>query len=401
MAFTPFARYRNFTLANLKSLLEVYPDMAKSVSWDDAKDFAEENLKGYKRTAYQQACQFGLEDRSTQTFRLHNYLYTFDDENLFRYLVFWFKTYFVPNPYVNSDDEPFLLYCRICEDILQSEKHSVSFEKFVEKNIGGKSDDIFLNAIKAYGSPIKYQKIGNDNILYISSEDVDFVKSEISFIKANFPIAGAKSEHNFFERFSYKNFCKFYNETANPTVKDGEKFTFEESKGQIDNDPVDDFKSDLIPPLFHNAFSFRYITSLIAKPFVILTGNSGTGKTRIARLFSKYLEVKLENDEKNWLIVPVGADWTDNIKVLGFYNPLADNGKGKYEKTKILELIERANQNPDIPFFLVLDEMNLSHVERYFSVFLSHMDLPHPIVMEVKFRFIMMFIRKKIKMEKR
>ena len=82
MSFTPFARYRNFTLANLKALLEVYPDMARSIPWEEAKDFAEANLKGYKRTAYQQACQLGVEDRTKGSFRIHNYLYTFDDENL-------------------------------------------------------------------------------------------------------------------------------------------------------------------------------------------------------------------------------------------------------------------------------------------------------------------------------
>ena len=150
MSFTPFARYRNFTLANLKSLLEVYPDMAGSISWDFAKDLAEERLKGYKRTAYQQACQLGLEDRSTNSFKVHNYLYTFDDNNLTRYLVFWFKTYYAPNPYVKSDDEAFILYCRLCEDILQSENHSVSFEEFVEKNIGGKSDDILLTVANRF-----------------------------------------------------------------------------------------------------------------------------------------------------------------------------------------------------------------------------------------------------------
>ena len=75
MSFTPFARYRNFTLANLKALLEVYPDMARSIPWEEAKDFAEANLKGYKRTAYQQACQLGLEDRTKDSFRIHNYLY--------------------------------------------------------------------------------------------------------------------------------------------------------------------------------------------------------------------------------------------------------------------------------------------------------------------------------------
>ena len=91
-------------------------------------------------------------------------------------------------------------------------------------------------------------------------------------------------------------------------------------------------------------------------------------------MFADYLEVRSEDSEKNWVLVPVGADWTDNTKVLGFYNPLADEGKGKYEKTEILRLIERANVNRSIPYFIILDEMNLSHVERYFSDFLSHME---------------------------
>ena len=136
-----------------------------------------------------------------------------------------------------------------------------------------------------------------------------------------------------------------------------------------------------LPEAFDSKFARRYITSLMAKPFVILTGNSGTGKTRISKQFAEYLEVVDDEGEKNWLIVPVGADWTDNTKVMGFYNPLAeseneDGSTGRYEKTGILKLIERANDNPSIPYFLVLDEMNLSHVERYFSDFLSHMETP-------------------------
>lgn len=137
-----------------------------------------------------------------------------------------------------------------------------------------------------------------------------------------------------------------------------------------------EFLLEELPNSFDSSFSRRYITSLLAKPFVILTGNSGTGKTRISKQFAEYLEVIDINGEKNWLIVPVGADWTDNARVLGFYNPLADNGVGKYEKTGIIKLIERANNNPEIPYFLILDEMNLSHVERYFSDFLSHMETP-------------------------
>lgn len=119
----------------------------------------------------------------------------------------------------------------------------------------------------------------------------------------------------------------------------------------------------------------RYINSLLSKPFVILSGNSGTGKTRIASRFAKYLEKKNDSGITNHLLIPVGADWTDNTKILGYYNPLADNGTGKYEKTDVFKFIELAGANPEIPFFLILDEMNLSHVERYFSDFLSKMEL--------------------------
>lgn len=131
-----------------------------------------------------------------------------------------------------------------------------------------------------------------------------------------------------------------------------------------------------LPEVLKTDFSRRYITSLLAKPFVILTGNSGTGKTRISKQFAEYLEWKSDDGNKNWVIIPVGADWTDNTKILGYYNPLAEDGKGKYEKTRIVELIEEANKHKEIPYFIILDEMNLSHVERYFSDFLSHMETP-------------------------
>lgn len=131
-----------------------------------------------------------------------------------------------------------------------------------------------------------------------------------------------------------------------------------------------------LPEALKTDFARRYINSLLAKPFVILTGNSGTGKTRISKQFAEYLEWKSEEGNKNWVIVPVGADWTDNTKILGYYNPLAEDGKGKYEKTRIVELIEEANKYKEIPYFIILDEMNLSHVERYFSDFLSHMETP-------------------------
>lgn len=130
-----------------------------------------------------------------------------------------------------------------------------------------------------------------------------------------------------------------------------------------------EFRVSDLPDTFDSVFAERYITSLLTKPFVILTGNSGTGKTRIAKQLSQYLERTIDG-KRNWLIVPVGADWTDNTKMLGFYNPLEE----RYVSTPTLDFILQAVKNPRVPYFLILDEMNLSHVERYFSDFLSAME---------------------------
>lgn len=163
---------------------------------------------------------------------------------------------------------------------------------------------------------------------------------------------------------------KYYEEIYLPENKDKPKLSH-----KIEVHKLLPFTLSSLPPSFQSSFSIRFITSLLAKPFVILTGNSGTGKTRIAKGFAEYLEVTDENDKKNWELVAVGADWTDNTEVMGFYDPLGgEKGKGIYRKSRILELLERANAHPDVPYFLILDEMNLSHVERYFSDFLSHME---------------------------
>jgi len=122
------------------------------------------------------------------------------------------------------------------------------------------------------------------------------------------------------------------------------------------------------------------VQSLITKPFTILTGASGTGKTKLAESLAFSLRNAEEiKDATNVGIVPVGADWTDNRNVLGFVNHLRDvevNGvkKAVYQSTPVLDLLLAANADRSTPHFLVLDEMNLSHVERYFAEFLSAME---------------------------
>jgi len=120
---------------------------------------------------------------------------------------------------------------------------------------------------------------------------------------------------------------------------------------------------------FSDSIIIRFISSLLTKPFVILTGLSGSGKTKLAQAFSSWIC----EDEKQYCIVPVGADWTNREPLLGFPNALIESDYVKPENG-VLDLIIAANENPDKPYFLILDEMNLSHVERYFADFLSVME---------------------------
>jgi 5-methylcytosine-specific restriction protein B len=113
----------------------------------------------------------------------------------------------------------------------------------------------------------------------------------------------------------------------------------------------------------------RFIASLITKPFVILTGLSGSGKTKLAQAFVEWLC----QDKSQYSIIPVGADWTNREPLLGYPNALKPEEYVKPD-SGALDLIMRANSNPDLPYFLILDEMNLSHVERYFADFLSVME---------------------------
>jgi energy-coupling factor transporter ATP-binding protein EcfA2 len=121
----------------------------------------------------------------------------------------------------------------------------------------------------------------------------------------------------------------------------------------------------------------RFVTSLLAKRFVILTGMSGSGKTKLAQAFAAWISQRpptgvIGDDEPpegaSYELVSVGADWTSNENILGYADAL---NYEKYVRTASLDLILKARDRGNIPHFLLLDEMNLSHVERYFADMLS------------------------------
>ncbi|VVB89656.1 Uncharacterised protein [uncultured archaeon] len=111
----------------------------------------------------------------------------------------------------------------------------------------------------------------------------------------------------------------------------------------------------------------NYYLSLKTKPFVILTGISGTGKTKITELFAQAVCKDTKNQS---ILLPVRPDWNDDRNLLGYYNPLTK----QYQSTEFLDFIMKAAHDPENPYFVCLDEMNLARVEYYFSTFLSAME---------------------------
>lgn len=118
----------------------------------------------------------------------------------------------------------------------------------------------------------------------------------------------------------------------------------------------------------------RYHLSLQTKPFVILAGVSGGGKTQLALAYAEALGAELA-------VVSVGSNWTSNEALLGAYDVLNDRFVPTEFTTFLSEAeaeyrdAQDAGREPR-PYCVVLDEMNLSHVEYYFSDFLSKMELP-------------------------
>ena len=80
----------------------------------------------------------------------------------------------------------------------------------------------------------------------------------------------------------------------------------------------------------------------------------------------------------NYEIVPVGSNWTESRFIIGYKNALT----GNYVSTKSLDLILKSNERVAEPHLLVLDEMNLSHVERYFSDILSAVESKEKICLD-------------------
>lgn len=122
-----------------------------------------------------------------------------------------------------------------------------------------------------------------------------------------------------------------------------------------------------------NSSYLPYLTALRTKPFMLLAGISGTGKSRIVREMAKACWTPEEDEygkncPRNFCMVQVKPNWHDSSDLIGYVSRI--NGE-KYVVGPFLRFIAKAIKDPKRPYFLCLDEMNLAPVEQYFAEYLS------------------------------
>lgn len=119
--------------------------------------------------------------------------------------------------------------------------------------------------------------------------------------------------------------------------------------------------------------NMNILTAIKTKPFILLAGISGTGKSRLVRTLAfQTCPLHLQDQELkkpgNYELIPVRPNWHDSSELMGYVSRI--NGE-KYITTAFLKFIAKAWKNINTPFFLCLDEMNLAPVEQYFAEYLS------------------------------
>lgn len=294
------------------------------MSEEDFKETIENKWPGFLHTPYQLACQLGL-------YVVNNGIYTprfshdINETEAKAYLEDIVTRYYVPNPYTprgfKNIKKPIVLEKAIV-NYIESNPNETDLKKIIGLLIMEEVGN--FSSIKTF--------LSNSNVLDITKENVS--------LKPN------------------------YKEIMDAQLNRNDKATFfEYLKGT--------FGTIFSAP---SALSTSYLTAMRTKPFLLLAGISGTGKSRIVKqmAFESCPDIPALRSDKtapgNYELIEVKPNWHDSSELLGYESEI---GGPHYVVTPFVRFLVKAMRYPDVPFFVCMDEMNLAPVEQYFAEFLS------------------------------
>lgn len=318
-------RWRNGTPKTLVELVNSLPHESMPIA--SFREYMKDKWGGsFFRTAYQLAVQLGLYYESDDGNYYPRFNHDIDETEASDYLFYWFPRYYIPNPYVNKDGFnniscPTLFlkslydYTVLHPNCTYKEAYENSFMEEAKNN-----DDIIKNYINNFSKVLTFSNDGYLNITEINPNKI-------------FPNMDRNDKKAFFDSFSFDR-----------------SLNREDTKLDVD-----------------------IISALRTKPFILLAGISGTGKSRkvqeLAYLTCRRdgIHDKDETAPGNYMLIPVKPNWHDSSELLGYYSSIT----GKYVLTDFIRFVWKAWVHKDVPYFLCLDEMNLAPVEQYFAEYLS------------------------------
>ena len=322
-------RWRNGTPKTVVELVNSIPHTKMPI--DVFRSYMENRWGGdFFRTPYQLACQLGLYCEAEDGYFYPRFDHDIDEKEAEDYLFFWLPRYYVPNPYTRKDgfqsiDCPtyFLKelyeYTRRNPQCTYKEAYESCFHE-TAKNI----DDIIRNYINSYSRVLSFSR---DGVLNITNVNPTIVFNNMD----------RNDKKAFFDNF--------------------EKI------------PRQSYQTENISDLYR-----PFITAIKSKPFLLLAGISGTGKSRIVRELARACWVEGSEEykaqkPKNFEMVQVKPNWHDSSELIGYVSRVS--GSPVFVAGDFLKFVAKAWENLDVPYFLCLDEMNLAPVEQYFAEYLS------------------------------
>lgn len=322
-------RWRNGTPKTVVELVNSIPHTKMPI--DVFRSFMENRWDGdFFRTPYQLACQLGLYCEAEDGYYYPRFDHDIDEKEAEEYLFFWLPRYYVPNPYTRKDGfqdiecptyflKELYEFARKNPNCTYKEAYENCFHETAKNN-----DDIIRNYINSFSRVLFFSR---DGILNVTNVNPNIVFSNMD----------RNDKKAFFDNFA-----------RNPIVS---------------------------PMIDLGDFPYRpYITAIKSKPFLLLAGISGTGKSRIVRELSRACWVEGSEEykaqkPKNFEMVQVKPNWHDSSELIGYVSRVS--GCPVFVAGDFLKFVAKAWENPEVPYFLCLDEMNLAPVEQYFAEYLS------------------------------
>lgn len=339
---TPLSRIKNFSLQTLKEFLELYTDNYYGDDLDKVYQFLESSQKGYRRSYYQIAEQFGIvfHDKDNKIFKFHIYLHQKNENELKLFLIFWFSIYYAPNYRMPDREKPMIFYCEILKILLNRKNIPISYRELINLLVITGNEDIFYNSLKEYGL-----------FLNISKEKIKIEENSINkaialkkFIETEFEIPILyRNGKNFYDRFCQRNFDKF--------IKFIEKLDFIYTE------------KDKIQP--RNKYYQR-----------IVYGAPGTGKSYSLNQEAKEIfnrKVVLENQPSKIISTIERVTFYDGYtygQFVGMYKPTTlDNKNISYEYIPgpFMKQLIQAYKNPKDEFCLLIEEINRAKADKVFG----------------------------------